>query len=153
MPTLSPKDPDVAKTYAIDWQIQIVQEAHRSKDFIENEFVRPQRSTGFYYECTTAGRTARQWPIWPRAAGETVNDGSLVWTTRHPADASISSVQAAVWTLPAALTLESQTETGSITYVELSGGVDGVDYEVICHMTATDGREMEQTIVIPVRDQ
>jgi hypothetical protein len=152
MTTLGPKDPDVAVTYSIDWHDLIVREAKRDFDFDEAELVRPQRGTGFYYQCTTAGRTSADYPTWPRADGETVNDGSVVWTTRAPS-ASIPSVSAAVWTVPTGLTLDSQAEIGSVTYITLSGGTDGVDYEVTCLMTPSVGNEAEKTIVVPVRTQ
>lgn len=152
--TLAAKDPDVAAIYSIDWHDQLVQEAKRDFTFeTTGVYVQPQFGTGFYYECTTAGRTAKHYPArWPRAAGETVQDGSVVWTARAPG-AAIPSVQSASWTVPSGLTLDSQQELGSVTYITLSDGTDGEDYEVLCRMTPTSGPVMEQTIIIPVRAQ
>lgn len=42
----------------------------------------PSLSNGFRYECTTAGTTGTSEPIWPRKVGETVEDGTVVWTCR-----------------------------------------------------------------------
>lgn len=151
--TLDPKDPDVAATYEIDWLEQLVGSADRSETFAEGDFVLAQTDTGWYYECTIAGRTSAHYPTWPRADAETVRDGSVVWTCRHPDDASVPSVQSAAWTVPDGLTLDAQVESGYITQVTLSGGIDGVDYEILCRMTPTAGSAIERTITIPVRAQ
>lgn len=152
--TLDPKDPDVAATYTIDWHDELVLPAFREYAFAAGVFVQAQRDTGFYYECTTAGRTARNYPHeWPRTAGETVNDGSVVWTCRHPSSSTVALVSSAVWTMPSGITKDSQSESGALTSIVVSGGTDGVDYEVLCRMTPTIGSVMEKTITIPVRAQ
>jgi hypothetical protein len=151
---LDAKDPDVAATYTIDWHDELVIEAFREYSFAAGVFVQAQRDTGWYYECTTAGRTARNYPQqWPRAAGETVNDGSVVWTARHPSSSTVPLVSSATWTVPAGLTLDSQSESGALTSIVVSGGTDGVDYDVLCRMTPTSGSIAEKTITIPVRAQ
>ena len=121
--------------------------------FRSAQFVRPQRGTGFYYECTTAGRTSAHYPTWPRAAAETVTDGSVVWTARHPTGSSIPTITSAVWTVPTGLTLDAQSEIGLVAFITVSGGTDGVDYDVLCRMTPSSGNVVEQTITIPVRAQ
>jgi hypothetical protein len=151
--TLDPKDPDVPATYSIDFHDAVVREARRDYDFTAAQFVRPQRGTGFYYECTTAGRTKGQYPEWPRAAGQTVTDGSVVWTARHPSSSSIPSITSVVWTVPSGLTKDSQSEVGRVAFVTLSGGTDGVDYEILARMTPSSGNVVEQTITVPVRAQ
>lgn len=44
--------------------------------------VRPATRNGFNYECTTAGTSDASEPAWPTTPGATVNDGTIVWTTR-----------------------------------------------------------------------
>jgi len=150
--TLAPKDPNVPATYSINWHDQLVREPRRDFDFASGVFVRPQRGTGFYYECTTAGRTSAYYPVWPREAAQTIADGSVVWTTRAPS-ASIPDVSTAVWTVPSGITKDSQLEDGPITYITLSGGTDGEDYDILCRMTPSSGNVAEQTITVPVRSQ
>jgi hypothetical protein len=104
---LAPKDPDAPATYSIDFHDEVVREAKRDCDFISAQFVRPQRGTGFYYECTTAGRTSAHYPTWPRAAAETVNDGSAVWTARHPTGSSIPTIASVTWTVPTGIVKDS----------------------------------------------
>lgn len=153
MTTLAEKDPDVIAEYSIDWRDQLVEEADRETDFEAGQIVQAQRDTGWYYECTTAGRTSSRYPTWPRAAGITVQDGSVIWTARHPSDASVSLVSSAVWTVPDGITMNSQRESGTLTYITLSGGTDGQDYDILCRMTPTTGNIIEQTITVPVRAQ
>jgi hypothetical protein len=153
MTTLDPKDPDVEATYSIDWSRELVTEAKRDQDFTLGAFARPHLGTGFYYEATTAGRTAARYPRWPRSAGETVNDGSVVWTARAPSAATLPSVASATWTVPDGITLESQSEDGFFTHVTLSGGTDGESYELTCRMTDSNGVIREQSITIEVESQ
>lgn len=60
---------------------------------------------GFTYECTTAGTSGENEPVWPVTDGQTVTDGTAVWTARTclacvtanlvPADFVISNGDAA----------------------------------------------------------
>jgi len=152
--TLGAKDPNVAATYTIDWHDELVVPAYREYAFAQSSFVQGQRDTGWYYECTTAGRTAHNYPQWPRAAGETVQDGSAAWTARHPSSSTVPQVSSAVWTvIGGGMAIDSQAQGGALSSVVLSGGTDGVDYEVHCRMTPTIGAVMEKTITVPVRAQ
>lgn len=154
MSELDSKDPDVPATYTVDWHDELVLEALREYPFAQGAFVQAQRDTGFYYECTTAGRTGKNYPhAWPRAAGETVSDGSVVWTCRHPSTSTVALVSSVAWTVPSGLTKDSQSESGALSHIVLSGGTDGVDYEVLCRMTPTVGNVKEKTIVVKVRAQ
>lgn len=154
MTTLAPKDPEAPATYSIDFHNEVIREARRDYDFSAGQVVRPQFGTGFYYECQTAGRTAAHYPNrWPRAEGQTVQDGSVVWVAREPSDSGLPSISDADWTLPDGLTLDSQSQVGLVAFVTVSGGVDGVDYDVLCRMTPSAGNIIEQTITIPVRSQ
>lgn len=156
--TASEKDPDVPATYPIVWDQLLVQEAFRGWQFSTGAIVRAQADTGFYYVAAPLGskaygRTAAHWPRWPRASGETVTDGSILWTAVYPADADVPVIASAVWDVPSGITQDSQSETGIVTYITLSGGTDGEDYEITCTMTPTVGNPIDQTIVVPVRSQ
>lgn len=147
------KDPDTPATYEIDLFQAFVPEALRSREFLVDQLVRAQRDTGFYYRCTQAGRTARNYPTWPRAASETVLDGSVEWTTVHPDDATPPEVDTVVWEVPAALTLDSQSHDDHVARATFSGGTDGEDYDVTARITPTAGEPRDVTITIPVRSQ
>jgi hypothetical protein len=151
--SLAAKDPNVPATYSIDFHDAIVREPKRDYDFTTAQFVRAQRPTGFYYECTTAGRTSAHYPTWPRAAAETVTDGSVVWTARHPTGSTIPTMSSVTWTVPSGIVKDSQSEVGLVAFITLSGGTDGVDYDILCRMTPSSGNVVEQTITVPVRAQ
>lgn len=54
-----------------------------STAYILGDFIIPATPTGLRYECTTAGTSAAAEPFMPLAAGDTVTDGTVVWTARH----------------------------------------------------------------------
>jgi hypothetical protein len=45
-----------------------------------NTVVFPSPLNGYVYKCTTAGTTGSTQPTWPTTAGNTVTDGTVVWT-------------------------------------------------------------------------
>lgn len=51
-----------------------------STDYALNQNVLPDTYNSFYYTCTTAGVSAAAQPTWPTTAGQTVADGTAVWT-------------------------------------------------------------------------
>lgn len=148
------KDPDVPAEYWVDFFEEIAQEAERGLIVALGDKLYFPRDPAWLFEVTTAGRLSRFYPSSiPRAAGQTLNDGSAVLTCRHPDDVTVPEVSSVAWTVPSGLTKDSQRESGSRAYVTLSGGTDGVDYEVVCRMTPTAGNVIEQTITVPVRAQ
>jgi len=150
---LAIKDPQAAITYSINWRKALVNEAVRETEFAADAVVQPQRTTGFYYKCTVAGMTALRYPNWGRAENEQFNDGSVTWLTIRPEDAAVPTIQSAVWTVPAGLVKDAQTEDDTHAHVTLSGGVHGVDYMVLCRITPTAGNPIERTITVKVRNQ
>lgn len=157
---LESKDPDVPKTYTIDWTDLLILAAPREKWFDVGEIQRASAASedGWYFECTVAGKTSRSYPetlgkAWPRAEGETLTDGSAIFVCKHPDNAVLPTVSAALWTVPSGLTLDSQIEEGQTSSLTVSGGEDGQDYDVLCRMTPTAGNVLEQTITIRVRSR
>lgn len=152
--TLAEKDPNVPAEYFVDFHDALVQVAARRTDFAAGVVLFFPQDTGFYYAVTTAGRTGTHYPVaLPRAAGQTVSDGSSVLTCRHPSAVTIATIASAAWTVPSGLSMDSNRIDGTRAYVTLSGGTDGEDYEVLCRMTPTAGSVIEKTITVPVRAQ
>lgn len=67
------------------------------------------------------------------------------------------------WDVPVGIEVVSTTTEAvvihGVSYPEntvctiwLYGGTDGTDYQLTCHVKLTDGRELNETIVVPVRE-
>lgn len=145
------KDPNVNRAFEIDYERELVLPPRRAADFFSGDIVRPHIATGFLYECTTAGKTAQYFPVWPRAAGATVQDGSAVWTARHPYSPTLPTIASAQWIVPGGLSLVSQSEQRFVASATIGGGVVGVVYTLTCRITTTNGRQVDQSIDILVQ--
>lgn len=73
-----------------------------SNAYVLTDYVAPTTSTGLRYECTTAGTSGTTEPDWPIEPGETVTDGTVVWTARRPA-----------YTLKGLIRAQLETQKGS----------------------------------------
>lgn len=72
---------------------------------------------GYSYECTTAGTTGSEEPSWPIVLGDTVTDGTCVWTCRG---AVTYLVYDSVLNYPTNLTSVSRTAGASATTVQVT---------------------------------
>lgn len=61
------------------------------------------------------------------------------------------SLSVSTWTVPAGITKDSDTISGSKTVIWLSGGTVDQDYELVNHITTAQGREEDATITIACR--
>lgn len=87
----------------------------------------------------------------------------LKWATKDPNEKldfsidfsdrlnSADSISAVTWTVPAGLTLASQSNTATIATVILSGGTLNTQYEVLARVTTTLGFILEQSVIEKVR--
>jgi hypothetical protein len=157
MTTLEAKDPDANKRYAIDVRLFGYEEMRRDWHYPIGKVVRAPWHTGFYYECTQDGETKRGYPPLPREDGLEVADGSVIWTARAPASASLPSIQSVSWlvdpTTAAPLTVASTVIDGGIVYPVLSGGEDAVTYSLTAQLTWSNGQRDDVTVEIPVAQQ
>lgn len=82
-----------------------------------------------------------------------INNFTLDWSAHLTAlgGLTILNSPAPVWTVPAGLTQVTAGNTASTTTIRLSGGTDGADYELLCHVYLSDGQEEEQSLIIQVR--
>lgn len=111
------------------------------------------RSTGFQYECTTAGVTGAQEPRWPKTLNGTVTDGSVVWTARALAATSlrttVSTHQAPAVT---GVNLGTITVDDHIYTVPVSGGTSGQVYDIKHQIACANGEDKEAVGKLPVED-
>ena len=145
------KTPGAVKEYTIDWTEFLETRWRANRDYVQTNFVRPTRATGFEYECTTAGKTSKREPKWPTTVGGTVTDGSVVWTARAPADAALDDIATSAWTADPGITIVSDSNTVFSATVKLSGGTDKKDYCVPNKIVAASGLEEEGALLIKVR--
>jgi hypothetical protein len=54
-------------------------------------------------------------------------------------------------TVPAGITEDYEANTNSLVVIWLSGGTDGSDYELLCHVVTNQAREENSTMTIKVR--
>jgi hypothetical protein len=74
---------DIATDITGDWTTAISTAATARSATAIGTIVRPTTHNGYVYECTTAGIGAATEPTWPTTPGETVTDGTTVWTCRE----------------------------------------------------------------------
>lgn len=112
---------------------------------------RPTASTGFEYECTTAGQSGRKEPVWPKVVGQTITDGSVTWTCRALSSSSLrTTLASATWNADAAITVSGQTVSGAKAIAYLEGGLAGTDYEIRVQGTMADGTKRSKLFVLKI---
>ena len=87
---------------------------------------------------------------WPIKDPNAVLDYFVDWTAWIATGDSIDNI---AWTVPAGLTLETQTLDGAKAYAWLSGGTADQSYDVLCRITTVDGRIDDRTVSIQVREK
>lgn len=83
---------------------------------------------------------------------EAVLDYTLDWSGWLPPGDRIVSLSATV-TPADALAITTTEYTDSLSTVWLSGGVGGVTYSVVHHITTDAGREDDRTMLIAVKEK
>lgn len=139
-PTLR-QHPDSVLPILFDFAARGLAQRWRSGEDLSLSYrVRPLQPNGFEYEVTTAGQSGQREPVWPRTAGATVADGSVVWTCRAISTASLSAtVSSVAWSADSGLTVASETLQGQVARALVSGGTDGQTYRVTAEATCSDG--------------
>lgn len=77
-------------------------------------------------------------------------DYSLDWSKWLANNEHIIS---STWTPSAGVTVESNTSTGVVTAVWLSGGTPGFPFTIVNHIITDQGRQDDRTITIRVRER
>jgi len=81
---------------------------------------------------------------------DAVLDYAFDWNTWLASGETISSH---VVTVPTGLTKDSDSESGGIVTVWLSGGTAGTSYNVACKIETSDSRTEERSITILVQER
>lgn len=101
------------------------------------DFIRPTKANGFAYECATAGTSASSEPIWPRTLGQTIADGSVVWTCRAASTNGLNVISSpSAVSDPIGLTISSVSVSESTKILaNYSGGTLGQQYDAVFTFT------------------
>jgi hypothetical protein len=93
---------------------------------------------------------------WPSKDPDDVLDYQIDWlgdaNDPGPLYGLGDAISDSAWTVPAGISKESDTfDDGSVT-IWLSGGTAGETYEFLNRITTDDGRVLDQTVKIKVKD-
>lgn len=86
---------------------------------------------------------------WPPKDPDDVLDYSIDWTPVLEVDGD--TLAGATWDVPDGLTKDSDAIAGAKAVVWISGGEDGVRYEIGCKITTGGGRTYDRTVELVVR--
>lgn len=147
------KDPGDKLDYGVNFEPSLANVWKAGTTYATTSRIRPNRSTGYEYECTTAGQSANREPSdWPIVIGATKTDGSVTWTCRALSTSSLRTTVASVtWNADTGITVSGQTLTGQIAAAYIEGGTDGEDYTVLIKATMADGTSTTAVCILSVR--
>jgi hypothetical protein len=144
------QDPQDELDYTADFRAHCVRYREPGVDYNLGTAVEPVSATGFQYRATVAGRTAAKEPRWPTTAGQTVRDGSVVWTCEAPTGDSIErTIANAQWT-GSGLTISTPTNSPTASRAFISGGILGQSYTVTIAGTFSDATVKALTFTLKI---
>ena len=79
-------------------------------------------------------------------------DEAIAYTMNWAGDLNSSTLAAVTWTIPSALTNESQSNTTTTATVRLSGGTAGQVYKVECSVTSATGEDMQAHFLLAITE-
>lgn len=109
-----------------------------NEQYSQGEFIRPNRATGFAYECTTGGTSgAREPTYWPTTIAATRTEGSVTWTCRSAVTNGISAISnPSAVSDPAGLTISDVSVSESTKILATyEGGTEGEEYDAVFTFT------------------
>lgn len=91
---------------------------------------------------------------WPNKDPDEVLDYQINWTkrvqsSRTPDDVIVGST----WIVPTGITKQSDSFTDTTTTIWLTGGDDGESYEFVNRIVTTEGRTMDESVTIKVKER
>jgi hypothetical protein len=127
------KDPDEAMPVKLNWFKFCFNSWEPNELYMQGEIVRPEMGTGFAYQAAGDGTTGSRRPRWPLTIGQTVTDGSIVWTCLTGDTNGINPIESpSAFSEPAGLTIGSlAVEESYKLLATYSGGVIDTDYAAV----------------------
>lgn len=117
------KDPDESRPVELDLFGDCANFWRANEQFSLAEFIRPERATGYAYECTVPGTSAARAPSFPTTIGAIVPDGSVTWTCRAAGANGLNPISSpAAVSEPTGLTIASVSVSESTKILAAYGG-------------------------------
>jgi hypothetical protein len=119
-----------------------------------NEYVRPNKATGFAYQATTAGTSGSREPNWPTVLSDTKADGSVTWTCVAASTNGLNVISSpSAVSEPTGLTISAVSVSESVKILATySGGVLDQDYYAVFTFTLNGvSRVARQRVLIRKR--
>lgn len=140
-----------------DWHDFLANQPARGKEYGSGAKVRLRRKhprfAGVQFTCSTPGVSGADEPRWPKNVGETVVDGTCVWTAEAMAANSMrTTVSSNELVAPAGLTCADVTVEDYVYRTLAAGGVSGQDYVIVHRIVCADSGRGELAGRLPVRD-
>ena len=83
---------------------------------------------------------------WPNKDPDEVLDYQIDWTARLATD----TITASTWIVPASITKDSDSFTGTATTIWLSAGTNGTSLKITNRIVTAKGRTMEESVNIRI---
>jgi hypothetical protein len=92
---------------------------------------------------------------WPKKDEDERLDYGIDWTDKLiDTDQGINdTISTSTWEVPSGITSFQETNDNYNTVIWLEGGTTGETYFITNHVVTTDGRIMEQTVRITIKDK
>jgi hypothetical protein len=140
--------------YAIDWDGWLSNFWERGEIVSPGQVIRPTSPNGFQFKTTLGGQAGNSEPVWPNIIGQTVTDGSVVWTAQAIDTTSLfATVVSVAWQVPPGITVTAQSTLGQLVIAEIdaSAATAGTNYPINVSTKMSDGETKVGQIVLKVR--
>lgn len=144
-------DPDDVTTVKVYWGAPLFQ---ANTVYRQGEICRPTVDNGYYYECTTNGKSAATEPTtW----GQVSQTSGTVKFTAVPYDLFVlpgESVTSSSWSASNSVTIASATSDTVSTTTDITAIPSGVtDFILTNHIVKSNGEERDKSFKYKVREQ
>lgn len=142
--------------FCIDWEDALPVRWPGAGRSVTGAIVRPTRATGLQYQCTTPGYTGDNEPSWPTTAGQSITDGTAVWTAQAiSASSLVATISASAWAMQqtgSGIALSAPALNGLVAQVlaDFSAAAIG-DWDLINTISCSDGGNRPGTWRLKVR--
>jgi hypothetical protein len=86
---------------------------------------------------------------WPNKDPNEVLDYAIDWSQRLAGDI----ISISTFTVPTGIVMNSQSHTNTMATIWLSGGSEGVTYDILNRVVTNGGRTMDQTVELRVKSK